>query len=67
MLREGSIPIKIVTDSTCDLPEQVQSFLRKIAHLIPPGELYTLDITPIIGVHIGPGAVGFAVVTKRRS
>jgi DegV family protein with EDD domain len=32
------------------------------AHLLPPGPILTEDITPVIGAHIGPGAVGFAVV-----
>jgi len=26
----------------------------------------SLDITPVIGAHIGPGAVGFAVVAAKR-
>jgi DegV family protein with EDD domain len=32
------------------------------AHLLPLGPILTVDITPVIGAHIGPGAVGFAVV-----
>jgi len=32
------------------------------AHLLPQGPILTEDITPVIGAHIGPGAVGFAVV-----
>lgn len=29
---------------------------------LPPGDIMTEDITPVIGAHIGPGALGFAVV-----
>lgn len=37
--------------------------LRKMAgSLIPKGDILCEDITPVIGTHIGPGAVGFAVV-----
>ncbi len=37
--------------------------LRKMAgSLIPKGDILCEDITPVIGAHIGPGAVGFAVV-----
>jgi DegV family protein with EDD domain len=32
------------------------------AHLLPEGRILTEDITPVIGAHIGPGAMGFAVV-----
>jgi DegV family protein with EDD domain len=31
-------------------------------HLLPEGPILTVDITPVIGAHIGPGAVGFAIV-----
>jgi len=34
----------------------------KAAHLLPQGAILSQDITPVIGAHIGPGAVGFAVV-----
>ncbi|NLF51448.1 MAG: DegV family protein [Leptolinea sp.] len=38
--------------------------LRKMAgSLLPEGEILIEDITPVIGAHIGPGVVGFAVVT----
>ncbi len=37
--------------------------LRKMAgSLLPRGEILMEDITPVIGAHIGPGAIGFAVV-----
>lgn len=43
--------IRIVPDSTCDLPA---------------GQLPMVDITPAIGAHIGPNAVGFARVSEAR-
>jgi DegV family protein with EDD domain len=33
--------------------------------MLPEKNIWSLDITPVIGTHIGPGAVGFAVVSKR--
>ncbi len=30
--------------------------------LLPQGDILTADITPVIGVHIGPGAIGFAAI-----
>lgn len=33
--------------------------------MLPEKDIWSLDITPVIGTHIGPGAVGFACVSKR--
>ena len=32
------------------------------AHLLPQEPILSVDITPVIGAHIGPGAVGFAII-----
>lgn len=45
-------------------PEKADEFRTKISHLLPEGDIYIMDITPVIGTHIGPGAVGFAIVSK---
>lgn len=45
-------------------PERVAELRAYAAHLLPPDEIPAVDITPVIGAHIGPGAVGFAVVAK---
>lgn len=42
--------------------EQVAELRQAAAHLLPPDDLLAVDITPVIGAHIGPGAAGFAVV-----
>lgn len=44
------------------LPERVAELRAMAAHLLPQGDILTEDITPVIGAHIGPGAVGFAAV-----
>jgi len=37
--------------------------LRQLAgDLLPEGDLTSVDITPVIGAHIGPGAAGFACI-----
>lgn len=33
-------------------------------HLLPPGDILTMDVTPVLGAHIGPGVVGFACIAK---
>jgi len=44
---------------------RVAELRERAAHLLPPDDVPAVDITPVIGAHIGPGAVGFAVVAKR--
>ncbi len=43
-------------------PERVAELRAESRTLLPTGDLLAVDITPVIGAHIGPGAVGFAVV-----
>ncbi len=44
-------------------PERIAELHDLAGPLLPKGELLTVDITPVIGVHIGPGALGFAAVS----
>jgi DegV family protein with EDD domain len=45
--------------------EQALAFRDKAAHLIPAEVTYSMDITPVIGAHLGPGAVGYVIVSKK--
>ena len=45
--------------------EQVDSLLEYVQDLLPTSDLSSVDITPVIGAHIGPGAVGFACVSAK--
>ena len=42
---------------------RVAELRAKAAHLLPSDDILATDITPVIGAHIGPGAVGFAIVS----
>ncbi|HRK91597.1 MAG TPA: DegV family protein [Anaerolineales bacterium] len=44
--------------------EQAMAFRQYAAHLLPEQATYSMDITPVIGAHLGPGAVGYAVISK---
>jgi DegV family protein with EDD domain len=48
-------------------PEEANAFYSRIADLIPNSDVYSMDITPVIGVHIGPGAVGYAIISRSTS
>jgi DegV family protein with EDD domain len=45
-------------------PQAVEELRRQSAHLFPGGGLQlTGEVTPVIGAHVGPGAVGFVCIT----
>jgi DegV family protein with EDD domain len=46
--------------------EQAELLKERVEHLLPEGELTSVDITPVIGAHIGPGAVGFACISAKK-
>ncbi len=43
--------------------DRLADLQKRAADLLPRGEILIEDITPVIGAHIGPGAIGFAVVS----
>jgi DegV family protein with EDD domain len=45
--------------------ERVAELYALAGSLMPAEDILQVDITPVIGAHIGPGAVGFAVVTAQ--
>jgi DegV family protein with EDD domain len=63
MLKEHQ-PIERFALLHTNAPDEANAFLSQIKDLLPDNEIYSMDITPVIGVHIGPGAVGYAIVSK---
>lgn len=63
MLAAASPLEQVAIVHTHALPERLASLRSLAAHLLPLGDILTQDITPVIGAHIGPGAMGFAVVS----
>jgi len=45
--------------------ERAADLLDRVRHLLPDGKIMSVDITPVFGTHLGPGAVGFSCVTGR--
>ena len=59
------VPLEQVALVHTHAPERAEDLRQRVQHLLPEGEVPSMDITPVIGAHIGPGAVGFACVTAR--
>jgi DegV family protein with EDD domain len=64
LLREKG-PLERVAIVHTHAPAHVEELRQLAAHLLPAGEILSMDITPVIGAHIGPGAAGFAVITEK--
>ena len=63
-LLEKNLPIEKFALLHTNAHNKAEEFKRKIEKHLPEGEIFSMDITPVIGAHLGPGAVGYAVLTK---
>ena len=45
--------------------DRADALQQLAAHLLPDGEIPSVDITPVLGAHLGPNAVGFACISNR--
>jgi DegV family protein with EDD domain len=61
-LLSGLVPLERVALVHTHAPDRAEDLRQRVRHLLPEGEIPSVDITPVIGAHIGPGAVGFACV-----
>ena len=44
-------------------PERAMELRQRVAHLFPTGvEPWVVDVTPVLGTHVGPGVVGLSAV-----
>lgn len=55
---------RIAIVHTHALPEQIAELRARAGSLLPSEDIMVEDITPVIGAHIGPKALGFAVVCE---
>jgi DegV family protein with EDD domain len=60
------VPLERVALVHTHAPDRAEDLRQRVEHLLPEGEIPSVDITPVIGAHIGPNAVGFACVTARK-
>ena len=63
-LLEKNLPIERFALLHTNAHRKAEEFKKKIEKHLPEGEIFSMDITPVIGAHLGPGVVGYAVVTK---
>jgi DegV family protein with EDD domain len=49
-----------------DAMERASELLEVVRPLFPNGEVWLEQINPVLGAHIGPGVLGFALISKAR-
>jgi len=64
-LLEQAAPLERVALVHIHTPEKAEELRQHAAHLLPEGETLSVDITPVIGAHLGPSAVGFACISRK--
>lgn len=62
MLREH-LPVERFALLHTHAYEEAERFCAKVNHLISIENVLSVDVTPVLGVHLGPGAVGYALVS----
>jgi len=46
------------------VPEDAKAMLERIRSFLPDGDIPIVQITPVLGAHLGVGALGFACISK---
>jgi DegV family protein with EDD domain len=60
-------PLEQVALVHAQAPDRVEVLRQQAQHLLPAGEIPCVEITPVLGANLGPGAVGFACVSARET
>lgn len=63
---KNQMPIEKFALLHTNAAEKAEEFKNKIIEILPSSNILSVDITPVLGTHLGPGAVGFVVVSKNQ-
>lgn len=63
-LLEDNLPLERFALLHTNAHAKAEEFKKRIEKCLPEGEIFSMDITPVIGAHLGPGAVGYALISK---
>jgi DegV family protein with EDD domain len=61
-LLEEHLPVERIALVHTNADAAARALLARVKIDLPQDEIESVDITPVIGAHIGPGAIGFALV-----
>jgi DegV family protein with EDD domain len=63
-LLEATLPVERVAMVHTHSLVEAEELRRLSRHLLPDGDILSVDVTPVLGTHLGPGAVGFVCVRE---
>lgn len=64
-LLEQAAPLEKAAVLHSNAADRAEALKKQVQHLLPAGEIIFEEITPVLGAHIGPGVVGFSVISKK--
>lgn len=59
-------PLERIAFAHTQAAERVTELRQRVQVLLPATEIWSVDITPVIGTHIGPGAVGVICISAAK-
>jgi DegV family protein with EDD domain len=63
-LARGAAPLERLAVMHSNHPQGGQQLAEALSGITPAAEIVVVDITPVLGVHVGPKALGIAVLRK---
>ena len=63
MLKEN-LPIERFALLHTNAADKAEELKKQVLDFLPKETIFSMDITPVIGAHIGPNAVGYALVSE---
>jgi DegV family protein with EDD domain len=64
-LLEQAAPLEKVAVLHSNAADRAESLKKQVQHLLPAGQVIFEEINPVLGAHLGPGVVGFSVISKK--
>jgi len=64
-LLQEAAPLEKVALLHSRAAERAEALIKQVRHLLPAGDIILEEINPVLGAHLGPGVVGFSVISKR--
>lgn len=64
LLKERA-PIERFALAHTNAHNDAEALLDRIKKILDVKPVYSMDITPVIGAHIGPGAIGYAIISAK--
>lgn len=64
LLKEAA-PLEKVALLHSRAADRAEALKKQVKHLLPAGEIILEEINPVLGAHLGPGVIGFSVISQK--